>query len=184
MTRICGACQLCCKLLPVSGLPSVGRKEANERCAHSRVRHGCVIYDRRPNACRLWSCRWLVGDDTDDLARPDRSHCIIDVMPEFIKVRDDATGIITQVPSVQIWCDPKFRDAYAAPALRAYLLRRGKEGMVAIIRYGAREGFVLFPPNLSSDGMWHAVSGEFEAQHSVSDIMDVCTGRTGHVNFS
>lgn len=82
MNRTCGDCQLCCKLLPVR---AVG-KGANERCRHQRFGKGCAIYHHPsfPVECRVWSCRWLVDPEAHGLSRPDRTHYVVDIMPDFL----------------------------------------------------------------------------------------------------
>lgn len=149
--RKCGDCQLCCKLLPTKEI----NKPANIRCQHQKVGKGCGIYADRPLSCMAWSCRWLLNDDTADLSRPDRSHYVIDVIPDYITVQqEDGSG--TDIPVLQIWCDPNYPDAHRDPHLRDYIERCGiKHGMAALIRYGSADGFVIFPPSLASDGEWH-----------------------------
>jgi hypothetical protein len=173
--RNCGDCQLCCRLLPVK---SIGKK-AGTRCIHQKHGKGCKIYERRPSCCRLWSCAWLTGNDTTDLRRPDRAHYVIDCMPEFIKLSDDATGEIHKVPVVQIWIDPRYPNAHEDPALRRFLLRRGAEGVLGVIRSSDEDGFVICPPNMSDDGQWHIKAGQSEEAHSVEEIFDVL--ERGHV---
>lgn len=180
MTRQCGDCNLCCKLLPMAasdkgeraaglmverGLmsPAVAAnmtpeffKPAGERCPHQQHHKGCTIYSRRPFACQMWSCRWLTGEDTADLRRPDRSHYVIDMMPDFVRV--DLTGgtkADTTIGVVQIWLDPNYPDAYRDPALRAFMLRRAeREGMAALVRLSNSEAFFVAAPPLSADGKW------------------------------
>src|SRR5688572_10605312 len=103
MTRQCGSCQACCTLLPTREVPTL----AGERCRHQRFGKGCAIYDRRPLPCQLWSCRWLVEDDTADLSRPDRSGYVIDMMPDFITLQDHVTGVDQRMEVVQVWVDPR-----------------------------------------------------------------------------
>lgn len=187
--RTCGDCQLCCRLLPMVGGEKQQRKSlyaaeamidaglagptdffgmvaefdkpAGERCPTQKHGKGCAIYKKRPFCCRAWTCRWLMGQDTEGLQRPDRTHYVIDVMPDYITAVDNETGVKTHVPVLQIWVDPRFPDAHRDPHLRAYLAKRGEEeGMAAIIRYDASEGFVLFPPALAADGEWHEQTGE------------------------
>lgn len=194
MKRTCGDCQLCCRLLPMvggrkqlqktqnaaqamidtgiahpkdfAGMVQEFDKPAGERCPTQKHGKGCAIYARRPFCCRTWSCRWLMGQNTEHLQRPDRVHYVIDCMPDYVTAVDNETGASFQVPVLQIWVDPRFPDAHREPHLRAYLAERGEqEGMAAIIRYGPSEGFVLFPPALSADGQWHEQTGEKEAQH-------------------
>jgi Putative zinc- or iron-chelating domain len=171
--RQCGGCTLCCKLLPMQkgdderspearvemfkrgfakpGIPSFD-KPAGERCPHQRHSKGCVVYARRPLACQVWNCRWLGGADTADQSRPDRAHYFIDIMPDYITfVEGDKRA---NVEAVQVWVDPGFREAHRDPALRAYLARRGEEGIVGIIRFSNSDSFVLIPPAMTSDGRW------------------------------
>jgi hypothetical protein len=154
--RQCGDCQLCCKLLPVRSLA----KLAGDRCSHQKHHKGCAVYARLSRVspeCSLWSCRWLVEDDTADLRRPDRSHYVIDIMPDFVTVRDDETGALEHIQVVQIWVDPKHPDAHRDPALRAYLERRAEEHIIGLVRFNDTDGFALFPPARSSDRQWHEV---------------------------
>lgn len=149
--RQCNGCTLCCKLIPAD-LPS-GKKLAGERCPHQRANKGCAIYAYRPLPCAMWNCRWLINADTADLRRPDRSHYVIDIVPDFITlIEDDDKAKSIKIEVVQIWVDPDFRDAYKDPALLAYLARRGEQNVAAIIRYSSSEGFVMFPPSMTSSG--------------------------------
>lgn len=166
--RHCGDCQLCCRLLPVRSLD----KGANERCKHQRYAKGCAVYSnliRVAPECRLWNCRWLLNDDAGDLRRPDRSHYVIDVMPEYITIGYE-DGVKTTVPVVQIWLDPAYPDAHRDPALRDWLERR--KGWAGLVRTGAAEGFVIFPPNMSEDGAWHERhSHHSEDTHTAAEIV-------------
>ena len=149
MTRQCGDCQLCCKLLPVRSLG----KKASERCAHQRTHKGCTIYAKLWSVapeCKLWNCRWLGNDDTDELRRPDRSHYVIDIMPDYVTARDQ-DGSPTQLEVVQIWCDPDYPDAHRDPAVRAWLVRKNKVGL---IRYGDKEAITIIPPAMMDTGQW------------------------------
>jgi hypothetical protein len=178
--RRCGGCTLCCKLLPMQSgsdrsshaleamaamvehglaqprdfdamMPAFD-KPAGAKCPHQSHHRGCKVYDRRPFGCRYWNCRWLTRDDTDDQNRPDRSHYVIDLMPDFITVTED--DVRTNIEVVQVWIDPDYREAHRDPALRAYLARRGKDGVLGLIRFSSHEGFVLIPPAMTTDGRW------------------------------
>lgn len=184
--RQCGECTLCCRLLPmrrnshdpvqegmlISGMVVAGwatvesfrgmladfDKPAGKPCPHQAHHNGCKVYSRRPFGCRYWNCRWLTGDDTGDLRRPERSRYVIDVMPDFIEIQPDDGGPPDKVEVVQIWVDPKRRDAWRDKALLAYLERRGKEGKAALIRYSESEALIVFPPSMCSDRQWHEVN--------------------------
>jgi hypothetical protein len=153
MKRRCGDCTLCCKLVPVQAL----KKLAGQSCMYQRFGKGCTVYGKRemPSECVMWNCRWLVNDDTGDLSRPDRVHYVIDIMPDFITVTENDTGIAQNIQVVQVWVDPKHPDAHRDPALRRYLERRAQEGIAAIIRYSAKDAFVLLAPPFIGDGQWH-----------------------------
>jgi hypothetical protein len=89
MMRECGDCQLCCKLVPV---PEIG-KLAGQRCKNQRFRKGCALYHTpfKPITSNTWNCRWLVNDDTADLPRPDRSHYVIDINPDYLTLTNGVT---------------------------------------------------------------------------------------------
>ena len=184
MTRRCGDCQLCCKLLPVrerdddatvqamaaagmaqpdfAGMVPSFDKPANTRCQHQRHAKGCAIYPRRPLACRLWSCRWLSESDTADQHRPDHSHVVIDAMPDYVTLKDNQTGNLRRCEVIQIWVDPAYPDAHREPAIRAYVARLAERGPMALIRNGSHDAFLLVAPSIASDGVWHEVHGVTE----------------------
>ena len=162
MTRACGDCTLCCKLVPVKEL----KKPAGERCVHQRVT-GCRIYARRPMSCRLWNCRWLTNVGTHELSRPDRAHYVIDLAEDFV-MATPPEGDPFAVPVIQVWVDPKHPHAHRDPALRRYL---DSQGRAAIIRYSSSKAFMLAPPSVSSDRQWHeqnadSVTEEEHARHA------------------
>jgi hypothetical protein len=158
--RTCGDCSLCCKLLPMPQLS----KPANKRCEHQSHARGCKIYPERPAPCRLWNCRWLVNQDTADLSRPDRSHYVIDIVPDFITMEHNETGEKQDIEVLQIWVDPNYPDAHRDPALRRYLERRGAEGVAALVRYGTREGMTIFPPQMNVERRWYELRSNMASQ--------------------
>lgn len=137
-------------------------KPAGERCPHQRHGKGCAVYERRPFGCKMWVCRWLAGDDTADMSRPDRVHYVIDVAPDFVRSDTDAV-----FPVIQIWVDPKHRDAYKDPALLEFLKRRSADGYHALIRYNANEDcFFLYYHN----GEFHEKRSELRGEHAHSAL--------------
>jgi len=172
--RQCGDCQLCCKLVPVRELG----KPANTRCQHQRHGKGCAIYDCRPMSCRKWSCQWLDEDDTRDLSRPDRSHYVIDMMPDFVTLSDNETGIAHEIPVIQVWIDSEYPDAHRDPALRDWLARKYDEtGMMALVR-SPSVTTALLPP-AAGDGQWHELASNLAPtkEHSAADIARVMADR-------
>src|SRR5262245_34848103 len=150
--RSCGGCTLCCKLLPVP----IFKKASGTPCQYQRFNKGCTIYARRPAACQYWSCRWLLSLDTAELRRPDRSHYVIDPMPDYVTMTD-ADGKAINVEVVQIWCDPDYPDAHRDPALRAYLERRAEQNAAALIRFDERRALFIVAPPMAGNRQWHEV---------------------------
>jgi hypothetical protein len=175
MTRACGDCQLCCKLVPVVSLD----KGAGQRCKHQRAGKGCTVYRKpgMPVECALWNCRWLVNDDTADLSRPDRSHYVIDIAPDFATMLNNDTGEREHFQVVQIWVDPDYPDAHRDPALRRYLERRAAENVVGLVRWDDQRGMAIFPPALSSDGQWHETMSNLSGpRHTPADVVKALGG--------
>ena len=158
MSRSCSGCTLCCKLLPMSAQarPQARRtvalmiatglldpfevygsiedfdKPAGKPCPHQRHGKGCAIYNKRPFGCRMWECRWLTGEDTAELRRPDRSGYVIDCAPDYVTTEQGNT-----LPVVQVWVDPGRRDAWRDPELLEFVKRRWIDGMGTLIRWNA-----------------------------------------------
>jgi hypothetical protein len=175
--RKCGDCQLCCNLLPVADganvrtetgeiiqMPGSLNKPANTRCPHQKHGVGCKLHGTpsMPYSCSIWNCRWLVNDDTHDLQRPDRSHYVIDIMPDIVKGENAELGMSVDLEVIQIWIDPRYPDAHRDPALRRYLDRQ-KKG--ALIRFNERDSIFLAPPSVTGEG-WYEQAGTATLQQS------------------
>jgi hypothetical protein len=176
MMRQCGDCQLCCKLLPVPPL----EKKAGERCRHQKFGKGCAVYHKvgMPPECAIWNCRWLVNDDTADLPRPDRSHYVIDIMPDFITSVDNETGERRNIQVAQVWIDPKHPDAHRDPALRRWMVRRAHDGIAIIVRYNAKDGIVIFAPPFDVNGQWHEITSGMQSvkTHTFNELLEALGG--------
>jgi hypothetical protein len=175
MKRQCGDCQLCCKLLPV---PPLGKK-AGQRCKHQKFGKGCAVYHRAgmPPECAMWNCRWLVNDDTDELSRPDRSHYVIDVMPDFVTLQTNADDPPQNIQVAQIWIDPKHPEAHRDPALRRWMVRRAHEGIASLIRFNQRDALTVFPPPFDEQGEWHEIRGGSTTRtHTLADVVSALGG--------
>lgn len=166
--RTCSSCTLCCKLLPVREL----EKGANQRCQFQSTK-GCRVYhdaSRMPPSCRLWSCQWVANKELPrELRRPDRVHYVIDMMPDFTTHVDNETGESTDIPVVQIWCDPGHPDAHRDPALRAWL---DAVHRCALVRFDSRRAIFLAPPSVNADGTWYEHVGNCETQHTPREIFE------------
>ena len=176
MKRQCGDCQLCCKLLPVPPL----QKLAGTSCRFQKFHKGCTVYHKpqMPSECALWNCRWLVNNDTADLPRPDRAHYVIDIMPDFITVSQDETGVKQNIQVAQVWIDPKHPDAHRDPGLRRWMFRRAQEGIATIVRYNAKDAIVIFAPPFDSGGEWHEIVSGMQSvkTHTLQEMVQALGG--------
>ena len=155
MHRQCGACTLCCKLLPVWELG----KAANTKCG-AQYSRGCRIYHQAgfPASCALWSCRWLQGEP--GIPRPDHAGWVLDVIPDAVKARNNETGEVTMIPVIVAWVAPG-TDALRDDRLLAYAERKAKEDHVGLLlRYGTDRAVAVFPPGIATDNEWHVIDGE------------------------
>ena len=175
MKRKCGACTLCCRLLPVRELD----KPANTRCQFQR-NTGCRVYrkyDRGfPMSCGLWSCQWLTRPTTEALKRPDRSHYVIDAQPDMIRVNNKDTGESQELACLQVWVDPGFPEAWHDPALLAFI---DASGQPALIRRNQVDGFAIFPPSVTGQEKF-IISGPSESVPTItgSRILDQLVAET------
>jgi hypothetical protein len=74
------------------------------------------------------------------------------------------------------WCKygyPQHPNAHRDPALRAYLSRRGDEGIVGVIHLDLERYIVLLPPQMSFDNQWHEVPDGLREERSRGDVMTV-----------
>jgi hypothetical protein len=135
-------------MVAVPGMLNDFDKASGVRCKHCRTGKGCTVYVKRPMGCRLWSCRWLLDSNTAALRRPDRSHYVIDSVPDFV----EANGVALEV--IQVWVDPDYPDAHQDPGLRDFIERHATP---ALIRFNEYEGMLIVPPSCASDKAWHDI---------------------------
>ncbi len=178
--RQCGSCKLCCTLVPVE-LPT-GHKPSGVRCPVLTSR-GCGVYKTRPRPCWAWSCRWLFDETmvVPGIRRPDLAGYAIDPMLDTILCDEHPLEVI------QVWCDPKRRDAHRDPALRAWLAAMcAKHGLLTIVRWDSGDGVVLVPPNANTSGEWMEQGGELKTEDAMREklaevgarsVLDQVTGR-------
>jgi len=152
--RHCGSCTLCCKLLPVRELA----KDANTRCRHQSSK-GCGVYRRPgfPASCELWSCRWLVSDDTADMLRPDRAGYVIDMMPDMMRLENNDTGEAQEIEVVQVWVEGSRAPLVFDKKLRRYAERQAERRAALLLRFADGSAMAMFAPALSSDSEWHII---------------------------
>jgi hypothetical protein len=104
--RACGACSLCCKLLPIAALG----KPHDTWCPHCRPgAGGCTIYQTRPDACRTFDCLWLTDASFGEHWFPQKSKMVVQV----IEVEDAAYDRFVDVHVDRGAMDAWRRDPYA-----------------------------------------------------------------------
>jgi hypothetical protein len=131
MTRTCGTCTLCCKLMGIVEL----EKRPGAWCGHCDKGRGCTIYARRPPTCRDFSCMWLANPETmGEELRPDRCRVVI--------VADAAH------PNIVCHVDPGRPGAMAMPALQQLLARVHRHGKDVLVSRGLGLAMVV----LTKDG--------------------------------
>lgn len=198
MTRQCGNCQLCCKLLPMrkddsrkganaaalmieNGMATIDEframalefnKPAGARCPHQCHGKGCRIYPQRPFGCRMWSCRWLLNDGTNALPRPDRAHYVIDMMPDYLTATLKESGATEHVQVIQIWLDPDYPDAHQDPRLRDFLAREAQlHRKAALVRLDSKRAFSIWAPAFFGQWIVSPIQMTSQPQHSVQEIL-------------
>lgn len=109
MSRKCGACTLCCKLLEVEDIPVAeggGEKHtetspAGSWCRQCAIGKGCKIYQDRPDGCRNFNCGWLKIDSLRNHWFPARARMVLDVRLLVDGSRREAVVVIHVDPAYQ-----------------------------------------------------------------------------------
>lgn len=73
MTRSCGTCTLCCKVMRVATL----HKPPGQWCQHCAASKGCTIYETRPGECAAFSCVWLSTPSLGEEWLPAKSKIVL-----------------------------------------------------------------------------------------------------------
>src|SRR6266536_411497 len=118
ITRECGNCTLCCKLLGVKELS----KPQGQWCEHCAVGVGCKVYDTRPAECRHFTCMWLAGMIAEELT-PDKVRRVFTVTNNRVTVD----------------VDPHRPDAYKTGVVRDCINRCTAKGQVVVISIGTEK---------------------------------------------
>ena len=99
MSRACGDCTLCCKVMAIEEIA----KPAGQWCRHCKPGRGCRIYDSRPAECRAFNCLWLVDDRFGPHWKPAKSKMVLTSSDDGLEIR----------------CDPGFPDAWRKQPFRS-----------------------------------------------------------------
>ena len=108
MSRACGDCTLCCKVMAIEAIA----KPAGQWCRHCKPGRGCQIYDSRPAECRAFHCLWLVDDRFGPHWKPARSKMVLTASDDGLEIR----------------CDPGFPDAWRKQPFRSEIGKLAASG--------------------------------------------------------
>lgn len=125
MTRICGSCTLCCKLMEISEI----EKPVGEWCGFCSVGNGCRIkyHAERPKSCGEFNCLWLQGIGTEDM-RPDRSKVVM--------------SATRNGESLVLHVDPSRPEAYKAPGFYQAINRLADSGRPVFVTIGDKRKMI------------------------------------------
>ena len=132
MTRSCGECSLCCKLIKIDAL----NKPANKWCPSCKPgMGGCQVYDTRPQPCINFKCLWLQPEIGTEGMRPDRTHVIFHraKLPSVFPEEDTVVCAIV---------DPKYPKAHTVgepEQFIRYIVSQGKPVFLGI----GEQGYVV-----------------------------------------
>ncbi len=129
MTKECGDCTLCCKIMSVPEL----NKPKDTWCSHVVKKGGCGIYETRPHACREFRCLWLKDAGIPADWKPNKA--------KFLMVDESPTELVVHVEAnfPGAWRKEPCLTALRTMAQQAQSLKR----LVVIMERG--ESTVLLP---------------------------------------
>lgn len=154
MTRQCGSCSLCCRLLDIPEFNA----PPGTWCRHCKPGVGCRIHPDRPENCRTYECAWLMGKATDDWF-PAKCKIICD------QVMVDPDGLF-----MRFTVDP------------GYPTRWRERPFYDVIKQMAREGLrgvdgLHFKTVVSINGKWTLILPDREIPHGAGVLVRLSTGK-------
>lgn len=97
-------------------------------------------------------------------------------MPDFVTAQPHDGSPPVNVQVVQIWANS--RSVTKDSRLRAYVERRGREGIAALIRLPGDAAILLIPPSMNTERQWVEIVSNMKvkAEHSFADVMQALGG--------
>lgn len=89
--RSCGTCYACCVHLGIAAL----KKRSGQACRYldgTNSTKRCSIYEKRPDACKIYQCAWRSGAFLDNM-RPDESGILVTPYP----LDEDPNGLAATI---------------------------------------------------------------------------------------
>jgi hypothetical protein len=130
--RACGACSLCCKLLPIAAL----NKPHDRWCIHCRPGDGgCTIYESRPQTCRDFACSWLAEPSVGEHWYPLKSKMVVQITGGHDANYDVFIDVHVDRGAPDAWrAEPYYSELQRMSAARRTLVR---------VFYGSRTWMML-----------------------------------------
>lgn len=129
MSRTCGECTMCCKLLAVEELD----KPAGSWCKLVQIGKGCGDYENRPASCRAFECMWLQTENISDDMRPDLVRAVL--------------SMTTDGRRIQVHIDPATPDHYKKNSVLAEFIYGVRENGLDVIVVSEKDGKRVFLPS-------------------------------------
>jgi hypothetical protein len=130
--RACGACSLCCKLLPIAALG----KPHDQWCTYCRPGNGgCTIYESRPQTCRSFACNWLADPTIGEHWYPLKSKMVVQITGGHDDKYDVFIDVLVDRGAPDVWrTEPYYSELRHMSAASRTLVR---------VFYGSRTWIVL-----------------------------------------
>jgi len=158
MTRSCGDCTMCCKVLAVAAM----NKPLLTWCPQCQIGKGCAIYATRPAECAEFACLWLLDETMPAELQPNKVKFV--TYPH----RDGYLVIDCDPQAKGVHLDKKFLPIFAR--LAAALEPNG--GFV-LICYGAQV-FAMTPRAVFD-------LGKTRGTHAIRTYVDPATKTIGRI---
>lgn len=154
MTRECGSCSLCCKVMGVQEL----KKPMGKWCTYARKGVGCTIHHQEgyPKSCRGFTCLWMereVGGIPDQF-KPDKVHAFF-------------LGLL-EGKGVALYVDPGYPFAPLTQPLSGlidHLMGKGVEVLVVVGEKYFRK----------KEGKWVGMVPVQQADQTITTVKDLLT---------
>lgn len=142
MTRSCGSCTLCCKLLGVIYDDGTPRKPQGKWCHLCEPKVGCRAYEQRPQSCRVFDCGWLQGLGSEAM-RPDKCHAVL-----VGRMGSTREGWEPNQPVLTVHVDPRNPESWKQGPLGRYVETVLSRGAAVVIVTETRRTLLTNDPRL------------------------------------
>lgn len=149
IARTCGGCTACCKSVGFHMGEGLAPKKRGTWCSHVTrgSTPGCGVQATKPDACKQWSCHWLLGwAPLVDEDRPDKVGIAFDTGVEsgFLQAAGNARGFPV------VFAHERHPGAAADAAATAVIRRVHAHGYAVVIADAGGPREVRWPDGTSA----------------------------------